>query len=74
MTVLCVATRAAVLQEGLRDAQQRCAIEGEYVNALADDGSLIVRSTLFFDASRSVFIRHEAATVVWYRFMRTAES
>lgn len=39
--------------------------------ALADDGSLIVESKLFFDASRSVIVRHKNMRVVWYRFMRT---
>lgn len=42
--------------------------------ALAADGSLVVRSRLFYDVSRSVIVRHKDVQVVWYRFMRVAQS
>jgi hypothetical protein len=41
---------------------------------LAGDGSLVVRSTLFFDGSRSFIFSHKNERVVWYRFMRIGQS
>jgi hypothetical protein len=43
--------------------------------SLADDGSLVVKSTLFFDASRSFITRlHTHEDVMWQRFTRVVTS